>query len=141
MSNLGPQFQHLSWDQVVKSHPEMEEHEYAVNWLAHAHPDDPAAEGSHVHNLSFRREKVDPAAIKYNPAGVDDSRTTRARQGYLQGAQVPPVLLVKRGKSYEVADGHHRAEAAHGLARGGRLEHIDAVVTDRQTRRKFPESY
>lgn len=131
-----PQFD--DWDSVTQLHPEMAEHEDVVNLLANAHPEDPYAEGGHVYGLAFRHEQVDPSLIRYNRAGASDPRTTSARQGYLRGADVPPLLLVKRGKKYDVADGHHRAEAAHGLQRGGRLSTVPAVVTNRAVRARLP---
>lgn len=127
------------WDQITAQHPEMAQHEDAVNYLAHAHPGDPYAEGAGTHNLTFHHADVDPSAIRFNSAGVSDPRTTSARQGYMRGEKVPPVLLVKRGAKYDVADGHHRVEAAAGLQHGRVLSTIPAVVTNRAVRHRLPD--
>jgi hypothetical protein len=142
--DAGRQFKGLSWDHVVTEHPEMAEHEDAVNYLAHATPSDPEAESSMgVANLSFEHRNVPLRSVR-NASDPGNPRTSSAMAGYSgqrltkdeQTHSVPPVLLVKRGRNYEVADGHHRAEAAK---RYGSATHINAVVTRSPTREPFPK--
>lgn len=122
----------LSWDEIGERHP----HVYgdseihgeaadgadgpgigdAANYLANERPEDPDAENSSVHDLDFHEETVHPRHIDYSPSGVNDDRVTRAREGYQRHPEeMPPLVLVHRHGVYQVADGHHRAEAAHGL--------------------------
>jgi GNAT superfamily N-acetyltransferase len=122
----------LSWDEIGDRHP----HVYgdseihgdaadgadgpgigdAANYLAHERPGHLDAEDSSVHDMHFREETVHPRHIDYSPSGVNDPRVRSAREGYQQHPnEMPPLVLVKRHNVYQVADGHHRAEAAHGL--------------------------
>ena len=122
----------LSWDEIGDRHPEVygdsEIHGDeadgadgpgigdAANYLAHERPGHQDAEDSSVHNLDFHEETVHPRHIDYAPSGSDDPRVRSARKGYQQHPhEMPPLVLVKRHNVYQVADGHHRAEAAHGL--------------------------
>jgi 8-oxo-dGTP pyrophosphatase MutT (NUDIX family) len=122
----------LSWDEIGDRHPEVygdsEIHGDAadgadgpgigdaVNYLAHERPGHLDAEDTSVHDLDFHEQTVHPRHIDYKPSGVNDPRVTRAREGYRQHPhEMPPLVLVKRHNVYQVADGHHRAEAAHGL--------------------------
>ncbi|MFD7835613.1 hypothetical protein [Streptomyces sp. NPDC059761] len=124
----------LSWDEIGARHPEIygdpEHHGEtahgadgpgigdAANHLAHDRPGDPGAEGSSVHDLSFRMEHIDPAHIDYARHGLGDGRVNRAYEGYKNDpSRVPPLVLVHRHGTYQVADGHHRAEAAHAAGR------------------------
>lgn len=119
----------LSWDDIGARHPRIygdpdfhgEAAEGADGWgigdaanhLAHDRAADPGAEGSDVHSLDFHREMVNPEHIDYARHGSDDGRVRRAREGYASDpAKVPPLVLVHRHGVYQVADGHHRAEAA-----------------------------
>lgn len=119
----------LSWDEIGERHPHIygdpeihgEEAEdgdgwgigEAVNVLAHERPEDPEAEQSMAQDLDFHEEHVDPKHIDYAHHGAGDGRVEHARQGYEHHPeQVPPVVLVHRHGLYQVADGHHRAEAA-----------------------------
>lgn len=122
----------LSWDEIADRHP----HVYgdadihgdaadgadgpgigdAANYLAHERAEDPDAENSSVHDLDFHEETVHPRHIDYSPSGSDDYRVRHAREGYQQHPdQMPPLVLVHRHGVYQVADGHHRAEAADSL--------------------------
>jgi 8-oxo-dGTP pyrophosphatase MutT (NUDIX family) len=122
----------LSWDEIGDLHP----HVYgdseihgdaadgadgpgigdAANYLAHERPGHQDAEDSSVHDMTFRKEMVHPRHIDYSPSGPSDHRVMRAREGYSRHPdEMPPLVLVKRHNVYQVADGHHRAEAAHGL--------------------------
>lgn len=122
----------LSWDEIGDRHP----HVYgdseihgdaadgadgpgigdATNYLAHERPGHQDAEDSSVHDLDFHEETVHPRHIDFKPSGANDPRVSRAREGYQQHPEkMPPLVLVKRHNVYQVADGHHRAEAAHGL--------------------------
>jgi hypothetical protein len=87
---------------------------WAANQLANDRPEDPNAENSGAWDLHFFHEKVDPWHIDYARHGRHDPRTRDAIEGYVHGRphQVPPVILVHRHGIYQVADGHHRAEAA-----------------------------
>jgi hypothetical protein len=52
----------------------------------------------------------------YGEDGDGDPRVRRAMQGYSQTPhKMPPLVLVQRHGVYQVADGHHRAEAANAL--------------------------
>lgn len=132
----------LSWEEVGNRHPslygERELHGErangsdgegigsAANELAYDRPDDPGAEGSTVDDLTFHRETVDPRHIDYARNGKHgyDQRVENAYEGYkTDPSSVPPLVLVHRHGMYQVADGHHRAEAA---ARAG--EKVRAYV-------------
>jgi hypothetical protein len=119
----------LSWDEIGERHPALYgDSEYhgeaarhsdgsgigdAANMLAHDRADDPEAEGSSVHELSFHSEMVHPDHIDNASAGGSDPRVQEAERGYeTNPSQVPPLVLVHRHGVYQVADGHHRAEAA-----------------------------
>lgn len=86
---------------------------WAANHLAHDREADPDADGSEVHSLEFHREMVDPLQIDHQRHESGDGRIQRARQGYEEKPdKMPPVVLVHRHGMYQVADGHHRAQAA-----------------------------
>ncbi len=119
----------LSWDDIGARHPALYgDHEYhgaaarhsdgsgigeAANYLAHDRDDDPEAEGSSVHDLAFHSEMVHPDHIDNAYSGSSDPRVQQAERGYESDPkQVPPLVLVHRHGVYQVADGHHRAEAA-----------------------------
>lgn len=119
----------VSWEDISRYHPGLygpeegyddEEDDdphgmgWAANHLAFDRPEDPNAEGSSVWELNFHPERVDPKHIDYARHGHGDPRVLRAEQGYKTNSEsVPPLLLVHRHGVYQVADGHHRAEAAH----------------------------
>lgn len=136
----------MSWEDITKAHPEMAEHEDTVNMLAHSHEGDRDAEGSNVGSLKFEHRNVPLSAVRNNQTGdrMRDPRTSEAFSGYQksrymdkeeQNHSVPPVLLVRRGARYEVADGHHRAEAAKMSASN---THINAVVARSPLKTRFP---
>lgn len=87
----------------------------AANHLAHEHVGNPQAENTSVHDLTFHPEYVDPKHIDYARHGLSDPRVAQAHAGYKKdgGKGIPPLVLVHRHGVYQVADGHHRAEAAH----------------------------
>lgn len=87
----------------------------AANYLAHEHAGNHGAENTSVHDLTFHPEHVDPQHIDYARHGLDDHRVAQAHAGYKKdgGKGIPPLVLVHRHGVYQVADGHHRAEAAH----------------------------
>lgn len=118
-----------SWDDIGEEHPHIygdpEVHGdaahgadgegigWAANQLAHDRPDDPGAEETGSWDLEFHEEHVDPKHIDYARHGANDSRVRHAHEGYKSNPEaVPPVVLVHRHGVYQVADGHHRAEAA-----------------------------
>lgn len=119
----------LSWDEVGGYYPHLygdpEVHGEAAddadsgigsaaNELAHDRAEDPGAEGSSVHDLAFHTETVHPKHIDYARHGASDPRVSHALEGYRSNPeQVPPLVLVHRHGVFQVADGHHRAEAAH----------------------------
>lgn len=122
----------LSWDEIGDRHPHVygdsEIHGEAAdggdgsgigdtaNYLAHERPGHQDAEDSSVHDLDFHEQTVHPRHIDYSPSGLDDARVQRAMQGYRQHpGKMPPLVLVHRHGVYQVADGHHRAEAADHL--------------------------
>lgn len=137
----------LSWDEIGDRHP----HVYgdseihgdaadgadgpgigsAANYLAHETPEDPDGEGHSEHELEFRARTVHPRHIDYSPSGSDDYRVKRAREGYqTQPEMMPPLVLVKRHNVYQVADGHHRAEAAASLNQPVRAYIADSPYPD-----------
>jgi hypothetical protein len=88
----------------------------AANYLAHETPQNPDAENNTVHDLEFHRKMIHPKNIDFSPSGQNDPRVKRAREGYQNNEnEMPPLVLVHRHGVYQVADGHHRAEAAKGL--------------------------
>lgn len=122
----------FSWDEIGNRHP----HVYgdseihgeaadgadgpgigsAANYLAHETPKDPDGESHSVDDLQFHEQYVHPRHIDYSPSGSDNYRVKNAREGYQQHPEkMPPLVLVKRHNVYQVADGHHRAEAADSL--------------------------
>jgi 8-oxo-dGTP pyrophosphatase MutT (NUDIX family) len=122
----------ISWDDIGDRHPHIygdsEIHGEAAdgadgpgigdaaNYLAHERPEDPDAERHSVHDLDFHEEHVDPRHIDYSPSGRDDYRVSHAMEGYREHPdKMPPLVLVKRHNVYQVADGHHRAEAADAV--------------------------
>jgi hypothetical protein len=122
----------VDWDYISQAHPGLYGSEYepeegeeedddpynhgsAANELAHARSEDPEAEGSSVYDLEFHPQRVDPKHIDYNPHPdkLRDGRVNQAYEGYKKNPDsVPPLLLVHRHGVYQVADGHHRAQAA-----------------------------
>lgn len=150
-----------SWANVLHHHPDYEHHADAVRTLAYATQDDPQYEAGmqDEHDLVWERRNVPLRAVKnfsttpgrrqatsgFDPrdTGLGDSRVRHAWTGFLESRgemtresqehPVPPILLIKRGSNYEVADGHHRSEAAkiygatHINAIVGRSPHKDAV--------------
>lgn len=124
----------LSWDAIGERHPHLYGDEevhgeaaegadgegigWAASHLAHSRPEDPEAEDKGSWDLDFHSEEVDPKHIDYFRNGSHDSRVIQARQGYLDHpSKVPPLVLVHRHGVYQVADGHHRAEAAASAGR------------------------
>lgn len=112
-----------TWDEIAEKHPHVYGEESgdgdgigdAASHLAHSRPSDPDAEGHSVHDLEFESRHVDPKHVDYARTGdgLKDSRVKRAYDGFKRGARIPPAVLVHRHGVYQVADGHHRAEAAH----------------------------
>jgi hypothetical protein len=132
----------LSWDEIGERHPgiygdseihgEAAEHAdgemigSAANDLAHSTPDDPDAEGHSVHDLTFHRAMIDPQTIDHKRHEAGDGRVASAIQGYKQNPeQMPPVVLVHRHGVFQVADGHHRVQAAKAVG----MDKIPAYVT------------
>jgi ribosomal protein S18 acetylase RimI-like enzyme len=132
----------LSWDEVGERHPEIygdseihgeraegadgEMIGSAANDLAHSTPDDPDAEAHSIHDLTFHRAMIDPHAIDHKRNGISDGRVASAIQGYREHPeQMPPVVLVHRHGVFQVADGHHRTEAAKAVG----MSKIPAYVT------------
>lgn len=122
----------LSWDEIGERHPGLygdpeyhgEEAAHAdgegIGWaaahLAFNRAADPHDDDPDVHSLTFHPELVHPKHIDYARHGGGDFRVFRALEGYDQDPRkVPPLVLVHRHGVYQVADGHHRAEAA-GIA-------------------------
>jgi 8-oxo-dGTP pyrophosphatase MutT (NUDIX family) len=137
----------VSWDEIGSMHPHVygdaeihgEDAEGAdgpgigdaANYLAHERPGHQDAEDHSVHDLSFRPMRVHPRHIDFNPSGPNDQRVRNARQGYQEHPdQVPPLVLVKRHNVYQVADGHHRAEAAASLNKSVRAYVADSPYPD-----------
>jgi hypothetical protein len=119
----------LSWDEVGERHPAIygqpEFHAaapedadgemigWAANDLAHSTPDDPDGDEHSVDELTFHHAMVSPHTIDHKRHEPGDYRVQHAAEGYRDHPeQMPPVVLVHRHGVYQVADGHHRAEAA-----------------------------
>jgi hypothetical protein len=150
-----------SWDEVARRHRgvygnedpaddydedtgEGEEDPYghggAAVELAYDRPEEKFATsgGNHyLDDLDFHHEKVYPRHIDYAPHEPGDPRLSRSRQGYMKDpTKMPPLLLVHRHGVYQVADGSHRAEAAHQLDKPVRAyvhysEHESEPFSDR----------
>ncbi|MGW9067919.1 ParB/RepB/Spo0J family partition protein [Streptomyces yangpuensis] len=130
----------FSWDEIGARHPHVygdsevhgEEADgadgqgigEAASHLAHDRPEDPGAEGSDVHSLQFHLQHVNPRHIDFQHHGGGDGRVETASRGYAAGADVPPLVLVHRHGVYQVADGHHRAQAAYER----RMDSVPAYV-------------
>lgn len=159
----GP-YQAGSWANVVHHHPDYEDHADAVRTLAFSTPDDPDYESyahGDEHDLVYERRNVPLKAVRNNTTapgrrqagqgfddrytGLGDSRVRHAWQGFQESRgemtresqehPVPPILLVKRGSGYEVADGHHRSEAAKIYG----ATHINAIVARSPYKDRVPE--
>jgi hypothetical protein len=119
----------LSWDEVGERHPEIygdpeihgDRAEHAdgemIGWaasnLAHSTPDDPDANERSIDDLTFHHAMVSPSAIDHKRHEAGDYRVQHAAEGYRDNPeQMPPVVLVHRHGVFQVADGHHRTEAA-----------------------------
>lgn len=133
------------WDDVTRDHPDLVQHADAVKWLAHATHADPEADGTaDEHDLTYHERTVPLRSIRGANAERNNPRTQEAMQGYsghtLEAEQqthsVPPVLLVKRGAGYEIADGHHRVTAAR---RYMHATHINAVVAKSPHKTPLPK--
>ncbi|QDN95012.1 hypothetical protein FNV58_01370 (plasmid) [Streptomyces sp. RLB1-9] len=124
--------QGLSWDDIGARHPhiygdpevhgEAAEHAdgqmigWAANDLAHSTRDDPDAERHDISELTFHRAMVDPHTIDHKRHGSSDGRVASAVEGYKKNPdEMPPVVLVHRHGVFQVADGHHRTEAAKAV--------------------------
>jgi hypothetical protein len=101
----------------------MAEHADAVHDLAHG--DDDMDHGPD--DLVYRYKNVDPHKVKSTV--LDEGRKQRARQGYRDGADVPPPLLVSRGRGGGTwpADGNHRIAAARNV-----VDTVRAVVASKK---------
>lgn len=120
----------LSWDAIGDLHPSIygdpEVHGEAaegadgngIGWAAShlafdrpGHGEDYRDEGSW--DLDFHLQDVPVNQIDYARAHKSDHRVQRARQGYRETPDLmPPPVLVHRHGVFQVADGHHRGEAA-----------------------------
>jgi hypothetical protein len=131
----------FSWDEIGERHPHVYgDPEYhgeaadgadgwgigdAANTLAHDRPEDPDAENSSVHDLQFHLQQVNPRNIDFSHRSSGDSRVESASRGYRDNPDgVPPLVLVHRHGVYQVADGHHRAQAAYER----RMDSVPAYV-------------
>jgi hypothetical protein len=131
----------FSWDEIGERHPHVygdpEYHGeaaegadgegigWAANHLAHNRPDDPHDESSDVHSLEFHLQHINPQHIDFKHHGGGDGRVENASRGYAENPEkVPPLVLVHRHGVYQVADGHHRAQAAYER----RMDSVPAYV-------------
>jgi len=117
----------LTWDEVGMRHPTIygdpevhgDEADGAdgegIGWaagnLAFDRPGPEYDEGPW--DLDFHLKNVPVSQIDYARHGAGDSRVASARRWYRESPDevVPPVLVHRHGV-YQVADGHHRGEAA-----------------------------
>jgi hypothetical protein len=131
---LSEQFGRLSWEDISERHPDYDEGiDWAANQLAHATAEDPDAEGASF-PVDYAERMVPVGRIKKpHPASYD--RRMSAAQGYREGAEVPPVVLVHRAGRYEIADGHHRVAAARSLG----MDRIPAYVAKSPHRTAYPK--
>jgi hypothetical protein len=147
-ARLSPQ--RYTWEEVTQRWPEMAEHEDAVNWLAHATHDDPEAESRSADDLVFTHKMIDVGKIgRYGGPRMQYPQTsepygyrvTHAREGYAEGADVPPVLGIKRNTTTYWADGHHRVRGAMGLANrdNGFSAEIPALIAESKHVGRFPK--
>lgn len=127
----------VSWDEIGSMHPHVygdadihgEDAEGAdgpgigdaAKYLAFERPGHQDAEDHSVDELEFHPMRVHPRHIDFHPSGMHDQRVRNALEGYKTNPDsVPPLVLVKRHNVYQVADGHHRAEAAASLGKSVR---------------------
>ena len=121
----GPQFKHY-WGELSPKLSERHNDDFdlPVTALALGTEDDPMAEFQDAYDLPVSGERVNIGDIA-SPNPVSSGRVQRAMEGYRDSpSSVPPVLLVKRAGTYEIADGHHRVSAARRL----RKDRISAWV-------------
>lgn len=127
----------VSWDEIGGMHPHVygdadihgEDAEGAdgpgigdaAKYLAFERPGHQDADDHSVDELEFHPMRVHPRHIDFHPSGMYDQRVRNALEGYKTNPDsVPPLVLVKRHNVYQVADGHHRAEAAASLGKSVR---------------------
>jgi len=67
--------------------------------------------------MRVSKEDIHPSRVRFQRYPESDARVQSAMQGYRDGADVPPVLLARRGGETLTADGHHRLTAAELLKR------------------------
>lgn len=96
-----------------------------VQMLALSTPDNPVGEDTDPTGLSISRGRIPVSELPNYGMTDDDVRVREAHQGYRTNpSAVPPILVVRRAGSYEIADGSHRTHAARLLGK----EHIPAWV-------------
>jgi hypothetical protein len=106
----------------------------SVTAFALGTPSDPMAESSSSYDLPISRARVPLSALPdHGTSGA--ARIGRAQEGYRTSpSSVPPILLVQRAGRYDIADGHHRVQAARNLGR----EHIPAWVVHSPLKEPHP---
>jgi hypothetical protein len=115
------------WHQLEGDDPSLEDHHIALNAFMNGTPEDPMAESSHSFDAEMHPRLVDPYDTSHVRHPASDDRVAYAIEGYRDDPEkVPPIILVKRGDTHEVVDGHHRLSAAK---RAG-VENIRAWVAD-----------
>lgn len=96
-----------------------------VQMLALSTPNNPVGEGTDPTELPISRERIPVSSLPNYGITDDDYRVREAQHGYrTDPSAVPPILVVKRAGTYEIADGSHRAHAARLIGK----EHIPAWV-------------
>lgn len=78
--------------------------------------DDPMGEYSSALDLPVTRGRVNLSELP-DFGGQAEYRVRHAEEGYRTSGGVPPILVVKRGGQYDIADGHHRVRAARNIGK------------------------
>lgn len=78
-------------------------------------PGDPMAEFSDPSELPVTRGRIALSDLPDWGTNPSNPRVRHAQEGYSTSGGVPPILVVKRGDTYDIADGHHRVRAARNI--------------------------
>lgn len=109
----------FTWEDIKNEWPETyneddEGVKDAADYLMYNRPEHKDSWGD---DYEFTLKAVNPRNIDYARHGPQDRRVVRAVNGYKDCSvfdpTMPPPVLIERHGVYQVADGHHRSEAAH----------------------------
>lgn len=115
------------WHELVEEDPDFEGHTFALDALMRGTTDDPWADNASDTGAEMSPRWVDPSDVTHVRHPRSDPRVASAARGYTKNPlDVPPIILVQRGGTHEVVDGHHRLSAAKYQG----LDRVRAWVAD-----------